>query len=125
MSLSAQGATFTFTSDKGNLTANVTGVSVESPEAKMVDMTPPTAAASQTIMVPTGEYSGGTISVDYVRYAGQADPQNLVGGVGSASFSSPAYSVSKQVVLRSASEEARFGDVVRGTLSFAWTDYAP
>jgi len=125
VSLSAQGATFTFTSDKGSLTANVTGVSVETPEAKMVDMTPPTASANQSIMVPTGEYSGGAISVDYIRYSGQADPSSLVGGVGVAAFSSPAYTVAKQVVLRSASEEARFGDVVRGTLSFAWTDYAP
>ena len=125
MGLIAAGATFTFTSDKGNLTANVTGISVETPEARMVDMTPPTASASTQIMVPTGEYSGGSISVDYIRYTGQTDPKTLVGGVGSASFSSPAYSVSKQVVLRSASEEARFGELVRGTLSFAWSDYSP
>jgi len=121
----AAGATFTFSSDKGNLTANVTGVSVEAPEARMVDMTPPTALASTSIMVPTGEYTGGRISVDYIRYSGQTDPKALVGGVGSASFSSPTYSVSKQVVLQGTSEEARFGELVRGTLNFAWTDYSP
>jgi len=125
MALIAAGATFTFTSDKGNLTANVTGVSVDTPEAQMVDMTPPTASANTRIMVPTGELTGGTMSVDYIRYSGQTDPVTLLGGVGSASFSSPAYSVSKQVVLQSASEEARLGDVIRGTLSFAWTDYSP
>lgn len=125
MSLSAQGATFTFTSNLGALVANVTGVSVESPEARMVDMTPPSAPAAAMIMVPTGEYTGGQVSVDYIRYRDQTDPNTLVGGVGSVSFLSPAYSVTRQAVLRSASEEARLGELVRGTLSFALTDYAP
>jgi hypothetical protein len=123
--LSAQGATFTFTSDKGNLSANVLSISVETPETVVVDMTPPTAAANAQLLVPTGEYRGGSIQVEYSRYSGQADPATLLGGVGTASFSSPGYSASKSVFLRKASEEARIGDLVRGRLEFGWTDYAP
>lgn len=125
MGLSASGATFTFTSNLGNLTANVVSVSVETPEAQVVEMTTSSDPASSQILVPTGEYKGGSISVEYVRYSGQTDPNNLLGGVGTASFSSPGLTTSKQVYLRRASEEARVGDVVRGTLELAWTDYAP
>lgn len=125
MGLIAAGATFTFTSDKGNMSANVVGVSVETPEAQLVDMTSSTDPVTSSILVPTGELKGGRISVDYVRYSGQADPNSLVGGVGNASFSSTGFTVSKQVCLTNASEEARFGDVVRGTLNFTWTDYTP
>jgi len=123
--LSPFGATFTFSSDKGILTANVVSVSIETPEAQVVDMTPPTVAANIQLLVPTGEYKGGTIQVEYIRKAGQADPSALIGGVGIASFTSPGLTTSKRVYLRRASEEARVGDVVRGTLDMAWTDYAP
>ena len=125
MGLSAFGATFTFNSDKGILTANVVSVSIETPEAQAVDMTPPTVAANIQLLVPTGEYKGGTIQVEYIRKSGQADPATLVGGVGTASFTSPGLTTSKRVYLRRASEEARVGDVVRGTLDMAWTDYEP
>lgn len=125
MGLSAQGATFTFTSDKGSLSANVLSISVETPETVVVDMTPPTSATSAQLLVPTGEYRGGSIQVEYSRYSGQADPATLLGGVGTASFSSPGYSASKSVFLRKASEEARTGDLVRGRLEFGWTDYSP
>lgn len=125
MGLIANGATFTFTSDKGNLTANVAGISVESPEAQLVDMTTGSDPVTASVLVPTGELKGGSISVDYIRYIGQPDPKTLVGGVGNASFSSTGFSVSKQVCLTNTGEEARFGDVVRGTLSFTWTDYFP
>lgn len=125
MGLSASGATFTFNSDLGILTANVVSVSIETPEAQVVDMTPPSSAANVQLLVPTGEYKGGTIQVEYIRKAGQADPATLVGGVGTASFTSPGLTKSRLVYLRRASEEARVGDVVRGTLDMAWTDYAP
>lgn len=125
MALTAAGATFTFTSDKGNLSANVTGLSVESPEAQLVDMTTSTDPVTATVLVPTGELKGGRLSVDYLRHSGQPDPKTLVGGVGNASFSSAGFTVSKQVCLTNTSEEARFGDLVRGTLSFTWTDYYP
>lgn len=123
MGLSAAGATFTFFSDKGNMSANIVGLSVETPEAQMVDMTPTSLPANVMLMVPTGEYKGGSISVDYIRFAGQVDATTLLGGVGIASFSSPRHSVARRVMLRRASEEARVGDVVRGTMEFAWTDY--
>lgn len=125
MGLSASGATFTFSSDKGILTADVVSVSVETPEAQVADMTPPTVASNIQVLVPTGEYKGGAIQVEYIRKAGQADPSVFVGGVGIASFVSPGHTTSKRVYLRRASEEARVGDVVRGTLDMAWTDYAP
>lgn len=125
MGLSPFGATFTFSSDKGILTANVVSLSIETPEAQVVDMTPPTVAANIQLLVPTGEYKGGTIQVEYIRKAGQADPSALIGGVGIASFTSPGLTKSRLVYLRRASEEARVGDVVRGTLDMAWTDYAP
>jgi hypothetical protein len=123
--LTAAGGTFTFTSDKGSMTANVTGVSVETGTAKMANMSSSTEGAHVNVLVPTGEYEGGSIRVDYLRYSGQVDPNSLIGGVGSAAFASQGFSVSKNVVLQNASEEAQFGDLVRGSLSFLWTDYTP
>lgn len=75
-------------------------------------------------MVPTGEWSGGTISVDYI-HAGplQADPQSLVRQTGRLLFVSPGYSIGRNVILESATTEARVGDIVRGTLRFRMTDY--
>jgi hypothetical protein len=117
--LSAQGGTFTFQ----GFSAAVTGISVETPTAEVVDMTPMTASASQMVMVPTGAWSGGTVSVDYIRLAGTADPQTLVSKCAQLSFASPGFSVSRLVVLQSASTEARVGDLVRGSLRFVLTDY--
>ena len=117
--LSAHGATFTFQT----FSAAITGISVETPTAEVVDMTPRSAASTEAIMVPTGAWSGGTISVDYIRLAGTADPQSLVSKCDVLSFSSSGYSVSKRVVLQSASTEARAGDLVRGSLRFVLTDY--
>lgn len=125
MGLSPQGASFLFTSDKGNLSANVTSLSVETPEARVVDMTTSSSGAEVQTLVPTGEYTGGSVQVEYIRFAGQTDPNNLLGGVGSATFSSSGLTVTKQVYLRRASEDARVGDVVRGRLEFGWTDYSP
>ena len=75
-------------------------------------------------IVPTGEWSGGSISVDYI-HAGplQADPQTLVRQTGPLFFSSPGYSVGRNVLLESATTEATAGDIVRGTLRFRITDY--
>lgn len=117
--LSAHGGTFTFMSFQ----AAVTGLSVETPTAEIVDMTPAAAGAQYVVMVPTGAWSGGSVSVDYIRLPGTADPQSLVGACAPLSFSSAGYSVTKRCVLQSASTEARVGDLVRGSLRFVLTDY--
>jgi len=117
--LTAHGGTFTFQT----FSAAVTGISVETPTAEIVDMTPMASSANQLVMVPTGAWSGGTISVDYIRLAATADPQTLVSKCDQLSFSSSGFSVSRRVVLQSASTEARVGDLVRGSLRFVLTDY--
>ena len=118
--VSAQGATFTF---KG-VQAVVSGISVETPAAEVVDMASAADPVGTIGMVPTGEWSGGTISVDYI-HAGplQTDPQLLVRQVGQLAFASPGYSVVRNAILESATTEARTGDIVRGTLRFRITDY--
>lgn len=118
--VSAQGATFTF----AGFGAIVTGISVETPTAEVTDMTSAVAPLGTLMAVPTGDWSGGSISVDYI-HAGrlQADPQTLVRRRGQLNFSSTNYSVSRNVILESATTEARAGDIVRGTLRFRMTDY--
>ena len=75
-------------------------------------------------IVPTGEWSGGSISVDYI-HAGplQTDPQTLVRQTGQLLFLSPGYGFGRNVILESATTEATVGDIVRGTLRFRMTDY--
>jgi hypothetical protein len=129
---SAQGATFTFNATGvGIFRATVTGISVETPTAEVTDMTPAAAPVTQILMVPTGAWSGGSVSVDYIRDAGAGtgspqnigDPQVLVTKHGNATFASPNLTVSRNVILQSASTEARVGDLVRGSLRFIITDY--
>lgn len=117
--LTAHGGTFTFQ----GFTAAITGLSVETPTAEVVDMTPSSASASTVVMVPTGAWSGGSISVDYIRLSSTGDPQGIVKLAGQLTFSSAGYSVSRRCILQSASTEARFGDLVRGSLRFVLTDY--
>lgn len=122
--VTAQGGVFTYASSSGgSVTATVTGLSVETPQAALVDMTPGNAPLDTVLLVPTGEWSGGAISVDYIHRAGGADPQSLVRSYGTLSFSSAGYSVSRDVVLESAETQARVGDIVRGTLKFRMTSY--
>lgn len=128
MGVIAQGATFTYT---GTLPAggsvsfvgSVVGLSVETPQAEVVDMTAIDAPANVSMLVPTGSWRGGMIQVDYLKVAGGGDPQQLVRSYGSLSFASQNHSVSRNVACESASEEARAGDLVRGTLKFVLTDY--
>lgn len=120
--VSAQGATFTFR----GVQAIVSGISVETPAAEVVDMASAVDPVGTIGMVPTGEWSGGTISVDYI-HAGpfQTDPQLLVRQIGQLAFASPGYSVVRNAILESATTEARTGEIVRGTLRFRITDYYP
>jgi hypothetical protein len=116
----AQGATFTF----AGYSAIVTGISVETPTAEVTDMTSAVAPLGTQAVVPTGDWSGGSISVDYVHAGRQAiDPQSIVRTRGQLRFSSTNYSVSRNAILESATTEARTGDIVRGTMRFRMTDY--
>ena len=115
----ASGATFTFCGVK----ATVTRVSVETPTAEIVDMTAHNTPAGQIVLVPTGAYTGGTIDIDYLAGSGGTDPATAVGKVGQAVFSSPGYSVTKQVVCESATKDAAVGQIVSGSMRFRLTDH--
>ena len=125
----AQGATFTFTTSIGSFAAKLTGISIETPTAEVTDMTPMSQGPGYIVLVPTGDWSGGSMSVDYIREASPqpanaiGDPQMLVRKHGPATFASPGMSITRNVILQSASTEARVGDLVRGSLRFVITDY--
>ena len=122
--LNAQGATLTFNSATSGLYKFIaSGVSIEAPEAEMTDMTSPGDLLGANVMVPTGDTSGGSMSVDFVATAGFLNPQAIVGERGLLTLSSPQYAVSRNVVLQGASVDSRVGDIVRGTMKFAITDY--
>ena len=89
----------------------------------MTDMTSPGDLLGANVMVPTGDTSGGSMSVDFVATAGFLNPQAIVGERGQLTLSSPQYTVSRNVVLQGASVDSRVGDIVRGTMRFAITDY--
>jgi hypothetical protein len=113
----AHGATFSFMGFNGKLT----GISVEMPTAEVTNMTAATDSLGYTFMVPTGEQSGGTITVDFL--SSNADPWVFVRQVGILSFSSVGYSISRRVLCESASVSAQAGEIVRGSLRFLMTDY--
>lgn len=115
----AHGGVFSF----AGFSAAVTGVSVETPTAEIVDMSGVDDGVGRVVLVPTGDWKGGSITVDYVRTASTVDPQSLVRNTGQLRFTSPGFSVSKRVILESASAEARAGEIVRGSLRFRITDY--
>jgi len=114
-----QSATFSF---NGTSLGYLTGISVDTPTAEVTNMTDASVAKGFVVMVPTGDWTGGTINADYLHH-GAFDPQPLVGTVGTLSFSSSTYSVSRRAILLSATTEARVGEVVRGSLRFQVTDY--
>lgn len=119
---SAQGATFTFSGSGASFVGAVVGISVETPTAEIIDMTPIDEPAQNVILVPTGGWSGGSVSVDYIATESQ-DVQDIVRKVGDLSFSSPRFNVTRRAVAESASVEARTGEVVRGSIRFRVTDY--
>lgn len=124
MGITAQGATFTFLSSIGNVSANVTRIAVELPVAEVADMTSITTPERLQILVPTGSLKGGSVSVDYIASRVGVAPLRYVGRSGTLSFQSPGYSRKASVILESASEEAAINDVVRGSMKFALTDYS-
>lgn len=124
MGVTAQGATFTFAGRRGQFSANVTSLSVSSPQAEVVDMTGPDDAVGHGVMVPTGDWSGGSIDVEYIATAGGFSPDGFVCDVGTLTFASSGLIVTKQAILVSAQRQASVGELVRGSLKFALTDYA-
>lgn len=82
-------------------------------------MTGAGAALGSVVMVPTGDYSPGSITVDFL--ADGSIPST--GARGQLSFSSSAYSIGRNVVLESVQVDARVGELVRGTMKFVMTDY--
>lgn len=113
----AHGATFSFLGFSGTLT----GISVEMPTAEVTNMTAAGDARGYTFMVPTGEQTGGTVTVDFLTI--NSDPWAFVKRVGQLTFSSAGYSVSRRVICESASVSAQSGELVRGSLKFLMTDY--
>ena len=113
----AHGATFAFLTFSGKLT----GISVEMPTAEVTNMTAATDGLGYTFMVPTGEWAGGTITVDFLTF--NSDPQTFVKKVGDLKFTSAGYTVSRRVICESASVSAQSGELVRGSLKFLMTDY--
>jgi hypothetical protein len=119
----AHGATFTFTGSRGNFQGAIVGISVETPVAEVVDMTSPSDPSGTSILVPTGEWSGGSISLDFIATTATGDVQDIVRGIGQLTFASPNWTVSRRAILESANTEARVGESVRGTANFKVTDY--
>lgn len=117
--VTAHGASFSFR----GFNASVVGVSVETPTAEIADMSGMHDSPSQIVLVPTGSWSGGAVSVEYLRSSSTVDPISIVRTTGWLDFVSSGLSFRRRAILESASSEARAGDLVRGTLRFRVTDY--
>lgn len=120
----AQGATFTFSGSRGQFSANVTGLTVTTPEAEVVDMTGVDDPLAHRIMVPTGDWAGGDIQVEYIASSGGGVVDGFVSDCGNLSFIAPGIDVTRRAILVSADRQIRVGDIVRGSLRFTLTDYA-
>lgn len=107
-------ATFSFSGFSGY----VTGISVEAQQPEIVDMTGGSDPLGANVMVPTGDYRPGTITVDFLM---ESVPNT--GTTGQLLFTSTAYAIVRNVVLESVQVEARVGEFVRGTMKFVMTDY--
>lgn len=139
MGVTAQGATFLYTGRlpgpafvQVSFVGSVVGLSVQSPQAEVADMTGVGVGGvfrgthdpvGHAVLVPTGSWTGGSVTVDYLKKPGGGDPQSLVRSYGSLSFASPSHNVTKTVVCESASEEARTGELVKGSITFRLTDF--
>ena len=117
--LIGQGATFTFR----GFSAAITGISVEYPKAEVANMTSMSHGLGYVVLVPTNDWSAGSLSVDYLRHASTGDPQDQVRKVNQLTLASSGFTISKRVVCESASSEVRVGELVRGNLKFTITDY--
>lgn len=119
MGISSQGVTLTF----AGFTAGVTSISVESPQAEIVDMTSPSHAAGVKRMVATGGIlSPGKVRVDYMRTATSHDPLTFQGTSGTLVIAHANLNVSKTAIVESVSTEVSVGDLMRGSISFVTTE---
>jgi hypothetical protein len=123
--LTAHGGAFSFKCSSGTFNGTLTRIQVESPTAELVDLTAISDKAGSTVIVPTGDWKGGSVTVDFLYGKSTTDPIKLVRGCGELSFKSSGLTVTRQVVLESASVSASTGDIVRGSAKFVVTDYKP
>lgn len=119
MAFSSQGTTFTFP----GFTAVYTSVSVEEPQAEIVDMTAIDDPLGKKRMVSTGDKTApGRVRVDYIRLAGTPSPMDISGLSGQLTISHANLSVSRKAIVESASSEMAVGDFLRGSLDFVIDD---
>lgn len=115
----AQNSTFSF----GGATFTVTSVTVDGPTPEIVNMTAKDDAVGIMRMVPTGAYtSPGRIAIEAFGFS---DPKNLIGTVGSAVFTTPQGSITRNAVCDSANVDAQVGQVLRVRVTLMPTDYTP
>lgn len=119
MAISSQGTTFVFP----GFTAHYTSISVEEPQAEIVDMTSITDPAGKRRMMPTGDVTQpGRVRVDYIRLAGTPAPLNISGATGVLTISHANVTVSRKAIIESGSSEMAVGQYLRGSLTFVIDD---
>lgn len=114
----AQGTTASF----DGYSFTVTGFSFNPPAEQLVDMTSASDLVGANVMVPTGEKTPGTMTIDFIADSAFSNPQDVIGQQGSLVISGP-YSITRNVVCTDGSVEATIGDIIKGTLEFTITDY--
>jgi hypothetical protein len=85
-----------------------------------------TGLGTAPLVVPTGDYTGGSISVEFTRDLGGVNMANFVGWSAVFTYSDAnGYSLSlTNALLTQASEEVSTGALVTGTLEFQWTSFS-
>ena len=124
--VAAQGATFTFTARQGggSFSGGVTKVSVDTPQAEIADVTGLYDTTTSMVKVPTGATTGGSITVEFIILNSPSmNFDTMIGKTGTLAFNTTGYSLSKNVIVESASSGASVGDVFRGTMRFVPTDW--
>ena len=110
------GASFSF----GGQAWSIVGLSIETPTSEVVDMTGITDGRGTSLMVPTGELTGGSVTVDFY---GAVDPQGFVGTRDNLNLYSDKFQARRNAILEKANLDLKTGEAVRGTLTFRLTDY--
>jgi hypothetical protein len=126
MAISSQGTTFTF----AGFQAHFTSISVEEPQAEIVDMTSGVGTAIDPLrvrrMVATGDIiSPARVQVDYIRLSGTPAPMAISGLSGQLSIAHANISVTRQAILESATSEMAVGEFLRGSLNFVIDHQTP
>lgn len=114
----AQGSTASF----NGTSFTVTGFSFNPPAEQLVDMTGVTDLVGANVMVPTGEKTPGTMTIDFIADNTFSNPQAIIGQQGPLAISGP-YSITRNVVCTDGTVEATIGDIIKGTLEFTISDY--